>query len=63
MALSEKNINEQIVATVEGLVSGIPANANEEEATQYLIDTRRIVDGVLATINEILDSRPELTIH
>jgi hypothetical protein len=63
MALSKETINEQIVATVEGLVGDMPADATEAEAQQYILDSRSIVAGVLATLEEILDKTNSPTIH
>jgi hypothetical protein len=63
MALSKETINEQIVATVEGLVGDMPADATEAEAQQYILDSRAIVAGVLATLEEILDKTNSPTIH
>jgi len=63
MALSKEAINEQIVATVEGLVGDIPTDISEEEAKQYILDSRAIVAGVLSTLDEILDKTSSPTIH
>lgn len=63
MALSKESIDEQIVATVEGLVGAMPTDSTEEEAQQYIQDSRAIVAGVLATLEEILDKTNSPTIH
>ena len=63
MALSKESIDEQIVATVEGLVGSMPADSTEEEAQQYILDSHAIVAGVLATLEEILDKTNSPTIH
>ena len=63
MALSKKEINEQIVATVEGIVGDLSPDATEAEAHQFISDSLEIVNGIKATLEEVLSNHTSHTVH
>ena len=63
MALTKEEINDQIVATVEGIVGGLDPDATEEVAHQFISDSLEIVNGIKATLEEVLDRHTSHTIH
>ena len=63
MALTKEEINEQIVATVEGIVGDLDPSATEEEARQFISDSLEIVSGIKATLEEVLNQHTSPTIH
>tara|TARA_R110002167_G_scaffold7563_4_gene35892 strand:+ start:4194 stop:4385 length:192 start_codon:yes stop_codon:yes gene_type:complete len=63
MALSEKEINKQIVATVEGIVGDLSPDATEAEAHQFISDSLEIVSGIKATLEEVLSKHTSHTVH
>ena len=63
MALTQKEINEQIVATVEGIVGDLDPDATEEVAYQFISDSLAIVNGIKATLEEVLDQHTSHTVH
>jgi hypothetical protein len=61
--LSDADIEEQIKATAESLINDMPEGASAATARSYICDSREIVAGVLAILEEALEELDAPTIH